>query len=219
VTPKDPKHQQNGAVDASTVPSSSSNIAELWQRIRANGPLPEAGTFDPLTVDDVLQAERAQMQYERRKAFVAAFSWAIPTPEAIDAIIDSLGERRLLEVGAGAGLWASLLADRGADVTATDAAPPPHVHFGVETRAGLSAVETYADCDALMLCWPPFKDSLACKVLKAFDGDRLVEIGDPRFTADAAFRSLIQIDWVLDREEVLPSWPGTSDALRIHHRA
>jgi hypothetical protein len=49
------------------------------------------------------------------------FGYAVPTEEALAALA---ALSPLLEIGAGVGYWAALLRGRGADVLATDAAPP-----------------------------------------------------------------------------------------------
>jgi hypothetical protein len=57
----------------------------------------------------------------RRKELAAVFAWAVPDDPAL-----ALAARYspLLECGAGTGYWAALLGRRGADVLATDVAPP-----------------------------------------------------------------------------------------------
>ena len=56
----------------------------------------------------------------RRRRFMKLYGWSVPTPAAIGAIAAFLGDRQLLEVGAGNGLWAHLLNAYGVAVTATD---------------------------------------------------------------------------------------------------
>lgn len=54
-----------------------------------------------------------------RDRFISEFSFAVPTREALDRICQF---SPLLEIGAGSGAWAKLLAMRGADIIATDPA-------------------------------------------------------------------------------------------------
>lgn len=61
-------------------------------------------------------------EFEHRRKLVRKFSWAIPNSEAIDAIV-GLG-CPVVEMGAGTGYWAALLAARGVRVQAFDQAPP-----------------------------------------------------------------------------------------------
>jgi hypothetical protein len=191
---------------------------DIWAEIQAAGPLAHTPGFDPLLVDDVIEAERAQSQFDRRRAFVASYAWAVPTREAIDLIASALDGRRVLEVCAGSGLWAMLLSSRGVEIIATDGnAPGPVRHFEVRQVEALGAVEAYR-CEALMLCWPPFKDACASRALHAFEGDRVVYVGDARFTADREFHGQLEAHWSLVDEVALPSWPGTRDAARVFER-
>jgi hypothetical protein len=191
----------------------------IWAEIRAAGPLAQTPGFDPLLVDDVIEAERAQSQFDRRRAFVASYAWAVPTPEAVELIASALAGRRVLEVCAGNGLWAMLLADAGLEVIATDGAIPGQVrHFEVRQVEALAAVQAYRCCEALMLCWPPFKDACAVRALRAFEGDRVLYVGDARFTADRDFHDELDAHWRLVDEVPLPSWPGTRDAARVFER-
>ena len=156
----------------------------IWAAIAAAGPREDSGGFDPYTTDDVLAAERSGMQYERRKSFVASYAWSIPTPEAIRLIATVVARRKLLEVCAGSGLWAKLLTEAGVEVIATDLGPPPHLHYPIEKMDGEAAVKHHADCEALMVCWPPMKSDIAARALQAFAGDLFIYIGDRRFTGD-----------------------------------
>jgi hypothetical protein len=192
--------------------------AELWRRIESSGPLEQYATFDPLSVDDVLQAERAATQYERRRAFYTDYAWAVPTPEAIALVAQAVGGRATLEVGAGKGLWARLLASAGVPVLATDAIPPVQPWHSVEVFEAREAVRRHPERQALLLIWPPFRDPCAYEALAGFGGDLVVYVGDVRFTGDAAFHQLLSDAWDLMQTITLPSWPGTDDAVHIHRR-
>jgi hypothetical protein len=52
------------------------------------------------------------------------FAWAIPSPQAVHALRRVLARRGLVEIGAGTGYWAALLAHAGVDVRGYDTAPP-----------------------------------------------------------------------------------------------
>lgn len=192
---------------------------DLWAAIQAAGPLDELASFDPLNVEDVVWAERQTTQFDRRKSFVANYSWAVPTRQAIQKLCDRVGRRSVLEVGAGNGLWAYLLAKHGVSIVATDAAEPPQAPwFPIEACEAVTAVERHPECAALLLCWPPFKEPCAFQALRAFSGELLIYIGDARFTADGQFHALLKESWSQVEEILLPSWPGTSDAARIYTR-
>src|SRR5690606_27511086 len=132
---------------------------------------------------------------------------------------ERLGGRKVLEVCAGNGVWACLLANAGACVVATDAASPPfEPYFPLELLDAETAVRQHPECGALLVVWPPFKDGCAFRALRAFAGDLLVYAGDLRFTADERFHALVASEWRLLEEVPLPSWPGTDDAARVYRR-
>lgn len=191
---------------------------DLWAAIEAAGPLPGYAAFDPLLVDDVVQAERSTSQYDRRRAFVATYAWAVPTRDAVERIAAAAGQRTVLEVFAGSGLWARLLSGAGVTVVATDGVAPSEPWYSVEALEAAEAVRRYRDCMALLLSWPPFKDKSAFGALQDFRGDLVVSIGDPRFTAEEQFHRLLAESWGLVEEVSLPSWPGTADGVQIYAR-
>jgi hypothetical protein len=138
----------------------------------------------------------------RRKELAAVFAWAIPDDPAL-AMVARYSP--VLECGAGTGYWAALLAGFGADVLASDVAPP-----GRAVAAGCPSLSSsgapgnganpfhgthrpwaeVAPLDAvsavrahpgrvLFLCWPPFDDDSASYApLRAYRGDVLVYVGD-----------------------------------------
>lgn len=202
-------------------------VRRLWAAIEAAAPLPGYLGFDPLLVDDmiwlvddVIWAERRSAQYDRRRQFIANFSWAVPTREAIAAIATFAQGRGVLEVCAGTGLWARLLAEAGVDIVATDALPPSGPAYAdVQVCDATAAVYAHPERSLLFICWPPFRRDCARLALEAFAGDRLAYIGDRRFTADAGFYDLLARDWRLAAELPLPSWPGIDDRLYLYERA
>jgi hypothetical protein len=96
------------------------------------------------------------------------YGFAVPTDAALDAIV-ACSPGGVLELGAGTGHWAALVARRGVDVVAYDVAPPPspanawfadvqpwhHVHPGDER-----VVEAYAE-RSLLLVWPTRNETWA----------------------------------------------------------
>ena len=163
--------------------------------------------------------ESLREEHGRRRSFIARYGYAAPTPEAVSAIADFLGERRTLEVCAGLGLWTRLLRDAGASVLATDADPQGEAAYVcVERQDATAAVAGHPACDALLLCWPPHRKPVAADALRGFRGSRVVAVGDVRFTGDAAYHAALGRDWRLERSLPLPSWPGIEDCARLYTR-
>lgn len=86
--------------------------------------------------------------------------WWRPTPKFIEELAGALQGRRVLEVFAGNGLLAGLMAARGVDIVATSqfASMDGHV-FGIfypviELDAISAVHQLGADRDLLLMCWP-----------------------------------------------------------------
>ena len=204
--------------------------ARLFQAISRFGPQEREGLWLPARV---LNYGR---EIGRRRRFLREYSWSVPTPAAVAAIAAFVGDRRLLEVGAGSGLWSRLLSEFGARVTATDdgswsdaadrAGKPLPSGFSVDTGrffpvqrlSGGDAVRRFADHEALLLCWPPYERGLATDALTAFHGDALVYIGDWKCTGDESFRAQLAAGWRLVQSLSLPTWPGVADAAYLYRR-
>lgn len=196
-------------------PVSDIGSTVLWAAIEAAGPQPWAHRgSESIDSDEALRGEHA-----RRRSFIAYYGYAVPTREAVRGVAEFLESCSVLEVCAGLGLWARLLADEGVRVLATDAGEPqgpPYVD--IERRDALSAIDLHKSCDALLLCWPPDGQSIATEALRSFRGARFVSMGDSRFTGDAAFHEALSRDWRLEQVLPLPSWPGIDDRVRLYVR-
>ena len=174
---------------------------------------------------DPLHGRVGMSSYHRRVWCVRRYAFAIPTEAALSAL-----ERfaPIVELGAGTGYWAHLLRSRGVDCLAFDTAPPdqlpnPH-HFNAFTwtaveRGGLEVLREHAN-RALLLCWPPYRDSFAARALTAYTGATLLYIGEPAggHTADDEFFAQLDRDWLPLHEVPLPNWPGTTDRLVVYQR-
>lgn len=211
--------------------------------------------------DEALEHWRRTQSYLRdlpgapgRAALVVRYSWAVPSREAIEALV-SLGP--LLEVGAGTGYWASLVRAAGGDIVATDLEPArSRWHRGgrtwteVEALDAQSAIRRHARTAdgrlrALVLCWPPYGDSMATEAVELFHqlgGAVVAHIGEVNgCTGDATLPYLLggegycsECDWPDPdgpvphtcrdalykrvRSVRIPQWEGCYDDLSIFRR-
>lgn len=129
--------------------------------------------FDDFTLDQSILA----MEYLNR-----------PPDDAIHKIADFFSGYKVLEIGAGCGVLAKILADLGTDIVATDPTPSTALAFPVELKTGVDSVRTYSDRNGLLACYLPTKgDDLFAKkfgvvimpvsfqqILYEFSGDKLV---------------------------------------------
>ena len=96
------------------------------------------------------------------------------------------------------------------------------------------ALEYMASCDSrhavLLLVWPPCWSEMPHNVVRSFNGDWIVYVGEPLHdrtpqdrswaaTASASLIELLQRSWSLDRTVPLPNWPdGARDHLAVYRR-
>jgi hypothetical protein len=203
------------------MPEDSSTLEALWLAIEAAAPLDDAGLAReaPPGVDYDDWFDRARTQSDRRRSFIAHYGWSVPDRGAVAAIASFLRPRRVLEIFAGAGLWSRLLAAEGLNVIATDAsASRPDDHYTVEACEAEAAVRAHPDCDALFFSWPTYKSDAAYRAVTVFRGDRLVYVGDIRFTGDSQLQDALARDWLLTDRLYIPAWPGLDDYAYLYER-
>lgn len=190
----------------------------LWQQIDAASPKNGNGWSMNLGINE----------FRRRDTFLNEFGFAVPGRTAIDRIKDFVGHRKLLEAGAGSGLWARLLSDVGIAVTAVDddtfrgsITIPVGRYFPVERGDAVRAVRQHRDHEALMFCWPDYEGSMAARCLVAFKGDRLIYIGEGEYgcTANERFHKMLRSGWREIDCIPIPQWPGIHDGVYLYERA
>lgn len=112
--------------------------------------------------------------------------WAIVDRQWTKHLADWIGERRCLEVMAGAGWLARALHDHGAAIRATDDYSWDARQHGQMERVypvdqcdALAAVEWYGDADVLIVSWSPYEDDTIIHVCDAWGTTRpIVSIGE-----------------------------------------
>jgi hypothetical protein len=131
---------------------------------------------------------RGSVSTDERDALIAKYGFAIPTDRALDAVAE-WSPGGVVEVGAGCGYWARMLAERGVDVVAYDLAPAPSadnewfagttpwypVVPGDETVAARHPERT------LLLVWPTRGELWPTRALEAFHdaaGRRVAYVGE-----------------------------------------
>jgi hypothetical protein len=183
--------------------------------------------------------------YRAREQLVKRYAWAIPNDEALETI--AALDRHVVEVGAGLGYWASRLQRMGVSVVAFDNMPGegndycegrPWTHVLYGDHRQLRHTESH---HALLLCWPPYDDSMAADCLEAFNGDTLIYVGESAggCTGDARFHEMLtgetfgsyddeSGEWIEGAEVVvawqevaqvdIPRWWGIRDTLTVYRR-
>jgi hypothetical protein len=161
----------------------------------------------------------------RRWPLIRRYAHGVSSEEAL-AAIGALSP--IVEVGAGAGYWARMLAERGADVVAYDRDPAGKwrgtdpTWFDVREADGAEAAARHPD-RALLIIWPPFDTPMAEEALRAYGtagGRRLAYVGEDSegCTADAGFFRLLREAWRETAGVALPQWPGLHDGLWLYEK-
>lgn len=187
----------------------------LLEEVKSQGPTISKGLFDT--------------RWLQRDSFVKNFAWAIPDEGAIKDIKEFVGDDKILEIGCGLGLWAKLLQDFGVNITPTNPNFPKDFYLNKDKKpftevldfAHKEAVETLGpDHDVLMLCWPPYSESIAYEALNAFGGDKLIYIGESRGGCNATheFFELLDEEWNPPMISSIPQWVGIHDSLYFYRR-
>lgn len=162
------------------------------------------------------------ISFSRRLVLAKMYAWAIPTSEAIEAIVRH-SPRGVVEIGAGTGYWASFIRAQGTEVAAYDSIPYSNIQaegtWSEVKRGGPKAVRFHPE-KTLFLCWPPYATPMAHIALSTYAGDTLIYVGEGGggATGDDAFHHLLELTWEVVDEVSLPQWPGIRDHLFIYKR-
>lgn len=148
--------------------------------------------------------------------------WAIVDLTWTRKLADWIGNRKALEVMAGAGWLAKALRIHGVDIVATDNYSwdcdyhPRMVRVTeVLKMDGEEAVNTYKEADVLIMSWPP-QTMDAYRIAEAWGTKRpIVYIGEERggCTAEDTFHRHFKPEKTI----FIPRWRGNSDYLQIGH--
>ena len=149
------------------------------------------------------------------------YAHAVPNEAALRALLD-LGP--LVEIGAGAGYWARLLADRGGDVVAYDKAPLSRAWtdivepWATVLPGGVEVAGHHPD-RSLLACWPPRPNGFVVDLLRTAPQHTLALITDGRSAFQDRMYDMLESEWQLDSSVAIPTWPSRFDRLMIWRRA
>jgi hypothetical protein len=164
---------------------------------------------------------------KRRDTFRSRWGFSVPSRRAVDGISNFARDSRILDIGCGRGTWSALLTLAGCkvvscdsfedyDIAAHECMVNPVVADGSTFVSQISTAE-----DVLMLCWPPFWNSMAEDSLQAFRGDRLVYIGERwgGCTATDGFFDLLEAGWSIKKSISLKNFWPISDSVMMFVRS
>jgi hypothetical protein len=151
----------------------------------------------------LLDEWRRDPEPSRRDELIRAYSFAIPSAAALDAIASD-SERRVVELGAGTGYWARLLHEVDVQVVAFDREPEPRAErrwFGLtepwfDVQPGDErVVDDHGDA-LLLLVWPTRDEDWPADALTRYaaaGGTTVAFVGEPSGgrTGDDRFHAVL----------------------------
>lgn len=204
--------------DKPVAPKDSPPPATIMQSYVERGRAPPYAEIANLTRYYSASRDRDMGDYERYR-FVEDFGWSTPTEEAIRAIQGLSGH--VLEIGAGNGLWAYLLAQKGVDIVATDdhswKGVMKHFH-DVQNMDAKEAFAAYGHGRDILMVWPPRSAWYAQAIAERMSqGQTLIYVGEGLGgqMADIGFFHVIERDFEVIEELPMPNWQGIKDKLLI----
>ena len=108
------------------------------------------------------------------KEFIYSYSWALPTMPILRTIQNFVGQEKILEIGAGTGLWCFLLKKLGVNIDAVDNQDweKNTIEFeywnDVENKSMDEIKKMIPKYKIIMMVWPTNKDESAYEYLKLF---------------------------------------------------
>lgn len=168
------------------------------------------------------------VRFQIRRAVCERYAWSVPDDATLDWIATWVGSAGIVEVGAGSGYWAHLLADCGVDVVAFDSTPPGsdrsnRWHPDARTWTAVQQVDaTVAASHAsrtLLVAWPPLESgAIGLDGYRSAGGQQLIYMGEPERGAcgDEVFWSEINSHWQLVEQHLLPQWDLIHDSIHLY---
>ena len=152
--------------------------------------------------------------------FRTRYGYVIPTSLVIREILKFTHNETILEIGAGTGLWAHILRNKGQKITPTDLKPKVYKDtprelidkyawfnsfIDVEKLSGIDSVKKYNKHEVLMIVWPEQSKIWAYETLQLFKGNKFIYVGNKDETGDINLLNTLSKDWVEQKSIKLPN--------------
>ena len=210
------------------------NKEEMWDDIQS---------FHPKSRAD----DQFARNYNDMKVFRESFSYAVPSHEAMKELVQWIGGSKVIEIGAGRGLWARLLSEEGVNVEASDLYEIPknkffsphgansnskdnarrhHVFFNLQQMRGDEHARQSSTNDILMMVWPYFTENddegedWQSMALKNFNGSKFIFVGETEggATGSPALWRELNKSWRYEGGIDIPRWQGINDHIQLYVR-
>lgn len=160
-----------------------------------------------------------------RAKMCARYAYTITAPDTVAFVAKACG-KAAVDPLAGSGYWGHLLTTHGGvDVLSADLDPPLGTHTPVRTGHAPDTVRAaHGSGRTLLLAWPPWADPVGADILDAYDGNRVVYLGDlgsgdlGGVCGDANLRMLLKHRWRQVAQHHPPRWYGHEDVVAVFER-
>ncbi|KKN50718.1 hypothetical protein LCGC14_0629790 [marine sediment metagenome] len=186
----------------------------IWEDIEEKGPK------DDKPISPYLPEEEYLTNLRRKDTFRTEYGWSVPTKKAIQKLKSFIGNEKVLEVGAGKGLWAKLMQDTGISITPTDLYAGQETPYlsgksftEVQQMDASDAINRFSDHTVLFLNWPPYDSPMADEALKTFRGNKVIYVGEGSSgcTGDDCFHNQLGREWKMVDAACIPEDPYSED--------
>lgn len=196
-----------------------------WDAVSSLVHVSERHSWD---VGPFVGGEGHYLDLAKRGDMVSEYAWTITDPATVAFVAEHAGPR-VIDPLAGTGYWAWLLTQHGADVAASDLYPPDAGGNKYHKRgalfapvARLDAVDVVAHHPdrTLFLAWPPYDEPLGARVLAAYQGARVVFIGEGEggCTGGDDMWTALGTDWIQVVDHRPVQWYGLHDWVTVYDR-
>jgi len=161
--------------------------------------------------------------YKARDECTSRGLWTVIADTWVAQLAEWIGERKCVEVMAGAGWLAKALQNHNVDVWPTDNYSWNQRHSKMQFLTGVTqtnataAVKSAKDAEILIVSWPPYGGTAIVYACNEWD-DRgyIVYIGEKQWGCNAP-DSFFERFWIPDDTPRihLPQWPGLHDEIMI----
>jgi hypothetical protein len=160
-----------------------------------------------------------------RHDLVSEYAWTITDPDTVAFVAKHCGPQ-VVDPLAGSGYWAWLLGQHGIDVAASDLKPGANdwhrhgVHLPVARQEGPHAVRLAGRDRTLLLSWPPYSMPVGAELVAAYQGDRIVYIGEGPYgcCGDEDMWELLEAGWTEVASHRPVQWYGLRDWVTVYER-
>jgi hypothetical protein len=164
--------------------------------------------------------DNIDLKYEGRRAATKRNMWAIVDQVWTKQLADWIGNRRCLEVMAGAGWLTKALNNYGINIIATDFICHQYkMVFDIKQMCASTAVKKYADRDILIMSWPPYSSNIDIITAKLWGSNKpIVYIGEGQNGCTGTEKFWQHFEVIEDHPQIdLMAWPGIHDYVFIGH--